>query len=320
MKDIFQYKDIVLAIEEEHSFSNAAKKLYISQPSLSAMVKKLEKEIGSPLFDRNYKPPRLTEIGYEYLRIAKQMKDTETDFEDYINSISRLDAGTLRIGSSQSLFMLELPRYVSDFSNRHPNVHLSLIEEKTNALNAMLENGDLDLVINCNEINNNLFESKDLKTEHLLIAIHKSFDVNKQIKQYALTYDDILKNIHTNDEAKAVDLKFFSNVPFIYLKEGNDTRTRMNILFKENFINPPCLFELDHLSAAFTYASLANAAAFVSDTVVKGMQTTWQNPENVLYYKIDSPLSTRTVSVAYKKSRYLSKAMKAFIDTLSSLE
>ena len=68
MNDIFNKKDIIYTIYQEKSFSKAAQKLFIAQPSLSVIVKKIEDEIGTPLFDRTCKPIRMTEAGMEYIR------------------------------------------------------------------------------------------------------------------------------------------------------------------------------------------------------------------------------------------------------------
>ena len=67
MEDPFSRKDLIYTIYQEKSISKAAQKLFISQPSLSVMVKKIEDSIGLPLFDRSCKPLRLTEAGKEYI-------------------------------------------------------------------------------------------------------------------------------------------------------------------------------------------------------------------------------------------------------------
>ncbi|MBR3127693.1 MAG: LysR family transcriptional regulator, partial [Solobacterium sp.] len=70
MADLFHHKKLIETISEEQSFSKAAKRLYIPQPSLSVIVRKIEEDIGMPLFDRTTKPIRLTDAGREYLRTA----------------------------------------------------------------------------------------------------------------------------------------------------------------------------------------------------------------------------------------------------------
>ena len=71
MENIFHRKHLITTIAKEQSFSKAAQKLFIAQPSLSLMVKSLEADLGTPLFDRSSKPIRLTEAGQEYVRAAE---------------------------------------------------------------------------------------------------------------------------------------------------------------------------------------------------------------------------------------------------------
>ena len=77
---MFRNREYVYAVYKEMSFSRAAEKLFISQPALSAMVKKVEKRIGSPIFDRSCSPIRLTNCGKEYISCIEQIMDVEYQF------------------------------------------------------------------------------------------------------------------------------------------------------------------------------------------------------------------------------------------------
>ena len=89
MADLFRYRKLIEAINEEQSFSRAAQKLFMPQPSLSVIIKKREEEIGMPLFDRTTKPIRLTDAGREYLRTAQ-----EIDLSDPV-LVEALTAGSI---------------------------------------------------------------------------------------------------------------------------------------------------------------------------------------------------------------------------------
>ena len=69
--------EYVYTIYEEKSFSAAAKKLYMTQPALSAAVKKIEGELGLPIFDRSHSPLRLTDAGQAYIEAAEKILNTE---------------------------------------------------------------------------------------------------------------------------------------------------------------------------------------------------------------------------------------------------
>ena len=70
---MFTWKKYVCEVYRERSFSKAAQNLYISQPSLSARIKKVEEQIGVPLFDRSTSPLQLTEAGRIYIRAAEEI-------------------------------------------------------------------------------------------------------------------------------------------------------------------------------------------------------------------------------------------------------
>ena len=90
---MFRNMEYVYAVYKEMSFSRAAEKLFISQPALSAMVKKVEKRIGSPIFDRSCSPIRLTNCGKEYISCIEQIMDVEYQFSQYLNQTEHLLIG-----------------------------------------------------------------------------------------------------------------------------------------------------------------------------------------------------------------------------------
>ena len=118
MPELFSHREIIYTIYKEQSFSKAAQKLFMAQPSLSLLVKKLESQIGVPLFDRSCKPIRLTEAGREYIRAVENIRQTEGDFLNYLQSARSLEAGSLGIGSNQLMSSLVLPKYIAAFNGK----------------------------------------------------------------------------------------------------------------------------------------------------------------------------------------------------------
>ena len=86
---MFTGKKYIYEVYKEKSFSKAAQNLYISQPSLSARIKKTEEQIGVPLFDRSTSPLKLTEIGEVYIEAAKEIFQIEQRVENHINIIEQ---------------------------------------------------------------------------------------------------------------------------------------------------------------------------------------------------------------------------------------
>ena len=171
MENIFHKKLLIHTIAKEQSFSKAAQKLFIAQPSLSLMVKHLEEELGTPLFDRSCKPIRLTEAGQAYVHAAEQIIEIERAYKEYILSLNNLETGTLRIGSNQLLSSLVLPKHISAFMQAYPKIQLTLLDANSTSLENEITNGSLDVVIDNSELPGELFEQKYLASEYLLLAV-----------------------------------------------------------------------------------------------------------------------------------------------------
>ena len=117
---MFQGMHYVYEVYKEMSFSKAARNLFISQPSLSAAVKKAEKQIGFPIFDRSSNHIQLTELGKEYIRSIEIIMDVETGFQNYINDMKELKSGTIAIGGTNLFASYVLPPLLSRFRTISP--------------------------------------------------------------------------------------------------------------------------------------------------------------------------------------------------------
>ena len=97
-----QGMDYVYAVWQEKSFSGAARKLFVSQPALSASVRKVEKELGLPIFDRSTSPLQLTDAGRAYIDAAERIFRIRKDLKSYCDDLAGLESGTLSLGGTNS--------------------------------------------------------------------------------------------------------------------------------------------------------------------------------------------------------------------------
>lgn len=311
MKDIFAKKDIIYTIYQEKSFSKAAQKLFIAQPSLSVIVKKLEDEIGTPLFDRTCKPIRMTEAGMEYIRATEAIRHTENAFINYVDALNTLQTGALTVGSNQLFSSLVLPKYIAKFIARYPHIHLDLVDDNSIMLKNLIASGQVDLIIDNQKLNAEIFEQQVLRTEHLLLAVPAFFACNQGLEAFRLSYEDILQNRHLSEDVPTVDLHAFKDVPFVFMTQDNDTRERTDEIFKG--YSPKMLFEIDRLVTLYNFIEIGTAASVVSDTLVKNTQ---HRSDSVVFYKLCGPLARRDIYITYKKNKYYSKAMQSFIELI----
>jgi len=316
MENLFYRKDLIYTIATEHSFSKAAQKLFIAQPSLSLMVKILEEELGTPLFDRSCKPIRLTEAGEEYIRATEQIREIEHAYTEYILALNNLETGSLSIGSNQLLSSLVLPKYISRFMKAHPKIKLSLMDANSLTLENEIKAGTLDIVVDNSILPTDIFKQVYLASEHLLLAVPKAFPENEACKDYGLSYGDILHNKHTED-GKPVPLKNFADTPFILMNRNNDTRKQSNAIFHEMNFAPNVLFEMDRLATLYSYVEQGTAASLVSDTLVRNIRGFDHN--NIVFYTLPTTHNKGNIYAYYKQHKFCTSAMKTFIESLNGL-
>ena len=183
---MFREMRYVMEVYREGSFSRAAQKLYISQPSLSQMIKKVEEKVGSPLFDRSASPVRLTETGRAYLRAAEQIQEAEDGFCHYLSDAEACLTGSLSLGGTTLLTSYVLAPLISAFSARFPRVDVRIHETHTAQLERDLQAGELDFVMENRDFDTIIYQSIPYLRERLLLGVPRHLEVNAQAAPYRM--------------------------------------------------------------------------------------------------------------------------------------
>lgn len=309
MGNFFSRKDLIYAVYQEGSISKAAQRLFISQPSLSVMIQKIEEDVGVPLFDRTSKPIRLTEAGQEYIKATEEMLHIEKAFANYLEASQQLQTGSLTIGSNQLLSSLVLPRYIGQFIARYPNIRLNLVDDNSVVLENMAVSGALDLVLDNHPLDRTIFEQHILRKEQLLLAVPRNFACNQGLEDYQLSCEDILEGKIFPEDFRYPPMTAFDGIPFVTMTKQNDTRRRSDEILREAGIKPDNILEIDRLVTLYSFVEQGTAASIVSDTLVQYLQN---HGDNVVFYRLNSAHASRELYLSYKRNRYYSKAMEAF--------
>ncbi len=306
---MFKNKDYVLEIYREGSFSKAAQKLYVSQPSLSATIKRLEAKLSMPIFNRATSPVTLTEMGKKYVEYALEFEQKEQDFLKYISDTTQLLRGKVRIGGSSLFSSYMLPQIISKFNKIYPQIIFEICEGNTKDLIDKLNDGELDLIIDNTVLSDESVNGTVYVNECLVMAVPKSFSINDGLEKYSLSSQDIKNNKHF-DKKNRLSLEIFKNEPFIFLNPQNDTGKRARRLFKKIDAEPNIIFNLDQQVTAYNISASGMGISFVSDTLVK--HTNIETKVN--YYVIDDEEISRNIYFYNKSNRYLSIPCKKFIE------
>lgn len=306
---MFVWKKYVYEVYKERSFTKAAQNLYISQPSLSARIKKIEEIIGEPLFDRSTTPLQLTEVGKVYIEAAEEITQIEQRVENYINDLAGLKTGNLAVGASTLFAAYVVPSLITQFNQKFPDVHIQLIEGNTAELEEMLGSNALDFVIDNYHYDSILYNKELYCEENILLAVPKHFAINEELGMYQLSYKNIKNKNYLNQKYPAVPLGRFADLPFIMLTQGNDTRTRGDRLCRNVGFKPNIVLEFNQQSTAYMASSTQLGATFISDILVSQLPTF----ENLVYYKLDGEEAKRKVFFYYKTHKYKTRVMEEFI-------
>ena len=309
---MFKHLDYVYAVYQEKSFTKAAEKLYISQPALSATVKKLEKDLGYPIFERNGKEIVPTFLGEKYIRAAEEIRIIQKNLEQEIDDLLQLRKGKIVLGSTTFIVSNVLPQMLKQFRQANPNVEIEILVEQSTVLREKLEKGLVDIAIDNALDREDDYEYLPLLRERILLGVPEHLPENEKYTHYQIPAETIRDENCDYESLPKVPIRAFRDAPFILLKSGNKMRQIAGYIFTEAGIDPNVCFEFDQLMTSISFAEGGFGACFLTDTILR-----YVGPcSNILYYQPETAHCYRTLYIMHKKNKYLPVASRALIDFL----
>ena len=171
----------VMAILDCGSISAAAKKLYITQPTLSATLKQIEAQFGEPIFDRSTSPLTLTPAGELYVQAARRMLRIETQLDEAISALRGEHKGTLRLGMQTGRSCELLPHILPDYSSAYPGIRISVIEANLKALEQKLLDREIDIALFLPDIEHPDLAYRLIASEQIVLLANKLTNIAKRI-------------------------------------------------------------------------------------------------------------------------------------------
>ena len=179
----------LVALDEHRHFGRAAEACFVSQPTLSTQLRKLEEELGTPLVERAPREIFFTDAGKAVLREAREILDRAERIRAVARRAGGPGAGTLRLGIFPTLAPYLLPHALPQVQARFPQLELLLVEEKTEEILARLRAGRLDAVIVALPVpDEGPFHSEFLFEEPFVLAMHDSHPL---AHRRVVTFDDL---------------------------------------------------------------------------------------------------------------------------------
>lgn len=310
---MFTYERYIRAIYECGSFTKAAEKLYITQPALSIVVKKLEKELGKPLFIRNRKKVTLTEEGRRYLDTAEEIAGIERRFKDSLAVPDRGYTGKIRVGGAGICVNYVIPAILDRLKDQYPGLRIEVAEESFYTLREMLLKQKLDLVLDSESYHANITHVR-LFPNILFFAVPKSLIQSRELLKKGLSAEDICHGRHIRDKNPVIGMEEVVDIPYLSLQAENELYSRVQVLFNHYGCRPETAMYFNQQLTSYRYAQQGFGAAFIGDTLIKAQPT-----DQLLFYLFDYEIPKRWISVAYKSDEYLTKGAKIFLETSKSI-
>lgn len=304
--------EYVYAVYQERSFSKAARKLYVSQPWLSATVKKVEKELDAPIFNRSTSPISLTEEGEYYIQQIDRILTIRNEIKEHFSSLSNGKSAHLKIGSSMFFCTYVLPVMLEEFRLLYPNIALSFIEGDTSALFEQLKDGNLDFVLEAEQSDPSIFSTERWCTEEIVLAVPAKRKINQTLAEYCYTFEEFIKRNTPGCAKPSVSLSAFAQENFIMLERGNDIYERSFAICKNADFVPQISLFVSQMMTAYYLVCEGSGITFLRSTIPEYVTPT----DRVCFYQINDPLAVRTIYLSHmrKKPTRIQQTLADFIE------
>jgi len=280
----------VCAIAETGSFSRAAERCQVAQPSLSQQVLKLEEDLGAKLFDRLGRSVRPTEAGRAFLpharSILSQMDTARSSVADKCADVG----GSVAVGVIPTIAPYMMPRYTTTFARKYPEAKLRIVEETTPILVESLRGLSIDLAILALPLRHKDLELFPLRTEPLFAVLPKN---------------------HPHAATKSLALKDLRGESFVMLRDGHCFRDLSIAACTHARVTPRIAFESDQFSSLFGMVAAGVGISLVPEMAI-------DRNAGCRYVRLGDARATRTIVAAILRGRSFNHVQQAFLSGITN--
>ena len=214
-------------VAHHRSFSKAAESLFLTQPSVTARIQSLERDLGETLFERNGRGVRLTEMGLSFLPYARRALKALQDGRDAIEGMRNLEVGTLKLGCALTVSTYVLPGILKQYCSLYPGVEVSVHTGRSEQVLQMVLNDEVHCALE--------------RTVH-----------HAEITTVPLYEDDLVLVAapqHRFARTGAATIEEVGRESLILFDKGSSYTALIQALFRQNGVVPRTLMELDTIEA-----------------------------------------------------------------------
>ena len=271
----------VVAVAETHHFGKAAERCFVSQPTLSGQIRKLEDELGVAIFERTNRSVEITPVGESIVNHARDILEQVEVIEQLAQSHQDPLAGPLRIGAIPTLSPYLMPLILLPLKKQHPQMKLVLSEELTDVLLERLRNHEIDAALLATPVDEPDLETVALFDEPFWIAYPRkhSFYTKEKITRRDVDNENLLLLAEGHCLAKQA-----MDVCHIHERESQGEMADLRAASLETLIQ------------------LVRAGFGVTLVPALAMQGSWTTGAGVVAQPLDWPDASRRVSLVFRQS------------------
>jgi DNA-binding transcriptional LysR family regulator len=296
----FQY---ILAIAQESSISSAAKKLFITQSSLSQFLKNYEDALKTQLFIRSPSGIKPTYAGWRFIEMATNITKTYHAFQGEIDNISHIEYGKIAMGIPSNRIVI-LSEVLARFSKLYPNITVNVQQASSGILEKELENDNIDIALLVGPTRNDNLDLVHVATEEVFLAAAKHHSIHAEIKG----------DRHIR---RWVDIERIREEEFIILEKGHRTYDLSKEFFEEHCIKPRRIRECSSFELCIGWANTGTGLVFLPKTFLGLL---FQLSSNLDYFSLGNQglyrefhIATNTKKEKNTPVKPLSKIMQGVI-------
>jgi DNA-binding transcriptional LysR family regulator len=214
-----------IQVAHHRSFSRAAESLFLTQPSVTARIQSLEREIGERLFERTGRSVTLTDAGHAFMPHAQRALTAVQEGTDAIEAVRHGDVGSIRIGASSSIATYVLPAILKKFREDRPRVHVHLSTGQTEEVIEAMLNGETHLAVT-------------------------RFAQHPEVESLHLYNDDLTLVVapgHPFAKKRSVTIAEAGREPFLFFERGSSYHSLIYSMFLRAGVVPESVMELDSM-------------------------------------------------------------------------
>lgn len=310
-------EEYVYKVYREKSFSEAAKKLFISQPALSSAVKNHEKQLGYRIFNRSTTPISLTPEGNVYIEYLEERQYLEKQLHERLHNLNKDYEQKISIGGAKSAAFNIIPKLCSEFNRRYPDVSIKIDAGESGPESDLfdrLNRGVLDFIITTNKESHE-YSTLLLKREKYMIVMPKNYPGIEKLQKYSLTFEELMTGEYS-PEKEITDWSMFENVKLF--RPGSNTKTWKSFSKFYKITAPEPCHIVHHRRLDMQYSLMEEGMGAIlmpkSSIIGKG-----DDSEHLCYFDVRLPDNTREIVLIYKEESLRSQCVRDFFELVKEM-